>query len=115
MPIAVLNDAQSGVGYVGALKKKGNVVWAVGGAWGSPVVMTSDGGRTVRRRKPPEVNGLRDVLPIGEKHALVVGESGALFETKDAETWTPIATGTSACLFSIERAQGSIWISGADG
>jgi photosystem II stability/assembly factor-like uncharacterized protein len=114
MPIAVLNDAQSGVGYVGALEKKGNVVWAVGGAWGSPLVMTADGGRKFRRRKPPEANGLRDILPIDEKHALAVGEVGGLFETKDAETWTQIPTGTTGCLFAIERAQGSIWISGDD-
>lgn len=114
MPIEVLNDAQSGVGYVGALEKKGNTVWAVGGAWGSPLVMTADGGRKFRRRKPPEANGLRDVLPLAEKHALVVGEMGGVFETKDAETWTQIATGTAGCLFAIERAQGSIWISGDD-
>ena len=112
--IEILNDAQSGVGYVGELEKKGNVVWAVGGAWGSPLVMTADGGRKFRRRKPPEANGLRDILPLGEKHALVVGEMGALFETKDAETWTQIPTGTTGCLFAIERAQGSIWISGDD-
>src|SRR5437763_13520443 len=115
MAIEVLNDAQSGVGYVGALEKKGNVVWAIGGAWGSPLVMTADGGRKFRRRKPPEANGLRDVLPIGDKHALVVGENGGLFETKDAETWTQLPTGTAGCLFAIERAQGSIWISGDDG
>ncbi len=113
--IRALNDAQTGVGYVGALKRKGNVVWAVGGAWGSPVVFTSDGGRTFRRRKPPEANGLRDVLPFGDKHALVVGEAGALFVTKDAETWKQIPTGTTACLFSLERAHGSIWLSGDEG
>ncbi len=110
----VLNDAQSGVGYVGALERKGNVVWAVGGSWGSPLVMTSDGGRTYRRRKPPPANGLRDVLPLGDKHALVVGESGALFETKDGDAWTKLETGTTVCLFAIDRAHGSIWISGDD-
>jgi photosystem II stability/assembly factor-like uncharacterized protein len=112
--VEVLNDAQSGVGYVGSLKRKGNVVWAVGGAWGSPLVMTADGGRKFRKRKSPEANGLRDVLPLDEKHALAVGEMGGLFETKDGETWTQIQTGTAGCLFSIERAQGSIWISGDD-
>src|SRR5262249_34719381 len=75
----------------------------------------ADGGRKFRKRKPPEANGLRDILPLAEKHALVVGELGALFETKDAaETWTQIPTGTTGCLFGIERAQGSIWISGDD-
>ncbi len=112
--VELLNDAQSGVGYIGALEKKGNVVWAVGGAWGSPIVMTADGGRKFRKRKSPEASGLRDVLPLGDKHALAVGENGGLFETKDAETWTQIPTGTAGCLFSIERAQGSIWISGDD-
>jgi photosystem II stability/assembly factor-like uncharacterized protein len=115
MPLELLNDAQSGVGYVGALERKGNVVWAVGGSWGSPLVMTSDGGRTYRRRKPPPANGLRDVLPLGDRRALVVGESGALFETRDGDTWTRLETGTTVCLFAIERAEGSIWISGEDG
>ncbi len=113
--IEILCDAQSGVGYVGAIRRKGNVVWATGGSWGSPLVMTSDGGRKFRTRKPPEASGLRDVLPLGESHALVVGESGALFETKDKETWSKIETGTSVCLFAIERAHGSIWISGEAG
>ena len=113
--IEVLCDAQSGVGYVGALRRKGNVVWAVGGAWGSPLVMTSDGGRKFRKRKSPEANGLRDVLPLGDTRALVVGEAGALFETKDCETWSQIPTSTTACLFAIERAHGSIWLAGEAG
>jgi len=112
--IEVLNEAQSGVGYVGAIRRKGNVVWAVGGSWGSPLVMTSDGGRKFRRRKAPEVGGLRDVLPLGDARALVVGENGGVFETRDAETWNKIATSTGVCLFAIERALGMMWIAGED-
>ncbi len=115
MSLEVLNDAQSGVGYVGAIKRKGNVVWAVGGSWGSPIVMTSEGGRKFRRRKSPEASGLRDVLPLAESRALVVGEGGALFEGNlVTETWDRIATSTTACLFAIERAHGMIWIAGDD-
>jgi photosystem II stability/assembly factor-like uncharacterized protein len=112
--IEVLNEAQSDLGYVGALEKKGNVVWAVGDARDSPLVMTADDGRSFRRRKSPQSDGLHDVLALSKSHVLVVGEMGALFETKDAETWTQIATGTTGCLYAIERAQGSIWISGDD-
>lgn len=114
MTLEILHDAHDGLGYVGALERKGNVVWAVGGAWGTPLVMTSEGGKTFRRRKPPDASGLRDVLPLGEGHALVVGETGALFETKDAETWRAIETGTKGCLFTLERAHGSIWLAGDD-
>jgi len=112
MSVDVLHDARDGEGYVGALERKGNVVWAVGGAWGTPLVMTSEGGKTFRRRRPPDASGLRDVLPLGGWRALVVGETGALFETKDAETWRAIETGTKGCLFTLERAHGSIWLAG---
>ncbi len=110
--IEVVHEAKDGVGYVGALKRRGNTIWAVGGAWGSPLVMTSEGGATFRRRKPPDASGLRDVLLLGDKHALVVGEQGCLFETRDGESWRSIETGTKGCLFGLERAYGSMWLAG---
>jgi photosystem II stability/assembly factor-like uncharacterized protein len=113
MTITVAHDGSDDVGYVSTLRRRGNVVWAAGGHWGKPVLMTSESGASFRRRKlPTEVTGLRDVLPLGDAHALVVGEHGAIYETKDLETWRKVETGTDVCLFAIERAFGSIWVAG---
>ena len=74
MTIEVLNEPHDDVGYVSALRRKGNVVWAVGGHWGKPLVMTSAGGAIFRRRKPPPTSGLpRRAFLLTEDHAIAVG------------------------------------------
>ncbi len=88
--------------------------WAVGGTFGHPLVM-SQRGKRFKIHSPPKTLGLRAALALDDS-ALLVGESGGLFVTRDdGDTWKKVATKTRGCLFSIVRCGGSIWLAGDDG
>ena len=63
--------------------------WAVGGSWGSPLLLaTTDGGTHWTPQSSPAVASLNAVDCVDASHAWAVGQSGALlFTTDGGATW----------------------------
>jgi photosystem II stability/assembly factor-like uncharacterized protein len=111
----IVNAQHGDLGYVGHICRAKRF-WAVGGTHGKPTVLVSDDGRKFDRMPAPKVNGLRDLLPLGER-LVVCGESGGVFVSDDgAATWSERSLDTKVCLFTLSLdSRGHLWVAGERG
>jgi len=112
----IVHEASDDFGYVGKLHPDGDRVWAVGGTYKKAILLVRAGGGNFERIAVPPVNGLRDLLTLGET-LVVCGEPGALFFSKDfGKTWTQRVLETTVCLFTLEKdSRGALWVGGERG
>src|SRR5687767_2110981 len=98
--VRVPSDVQ--VNYIGRFAVRGTEVYAVGGAYGTPMLLrSSDGGQSFESWKTPQTSGLRDMYLDGSK-TWVVGEAGMVAHTVDGgESWEQVAIERTNCIYSI--------------
>lgn len=110
----IVHAADDAFGYIGHLTRSGDLLFAAGGTHAKPTILASSDGRAWSAKKPPPVNGLRDLLPVGADRLVTCGEAGALFVSDDrGETWSKRETDTTVCLFTLALdARGHVWLGG---
>src|SRR5437762_3032677 len=116
LELTLLADGRDDRGFVAGFAVTDQMIVALGGMAGNPVVMASSNARDFERRKAPQPRGLRDVLAVADQ-VWACGEYGQLGVTRDhGGTWTVLDTGTDACLFSLALGiDGAVWVVGDRG
>src|SRR5437667_8164052 len=111
----IVNEAHGDLGYIGHICKAERW-WAVGGTHAKPTVLVSSDGTKFERMPAPKVNGLRDLLSLGDR-LIVCGESGGVFVSDDgATTWTERKLETKVCLFTLcFDSRKHLWVAGERG
>src|SRR5512138_3235350 len=94
LELSVLARVRDGRGYVAGFAVTDEMIVAVGGADGAPVVMASDNGRDFVERRVPRDAGLRDALAVADA-LWVCGEGGQLAVSRDhGGSWRLLDAGT---------------------
>src|SRR5689334_25158954 len=94
LELSVLAQMREERGGVAGLAVTDEMIVAVGGAGGEPLVMASSNGRDFVDRKAPKDTGLRGALAAADA-LWACGEGGQLAVSRDhGATWRRLDTGT---------------------
>lgn len=99
-----------------AIDQGGETLWLAGGGRGESIVLRyHEGG--FRRCAETGAAGLRAVLALDSRAAIVAGEYGYLARTDDGgASFRAIDLGTRACLYAVTRdREHRLWVAGDDG
>jgi photosystem II stability/assembly factor-like uncharacterized protein/tetratricopeptide (TPR) repeat protein len=116
LELTVLASARDDAGFVAGFAVTDQVIIALGGIAGDPVVLASSNARQFEPRNTPRGLGLRDVLAVADQ-IWTCGEYGQLAVSRDhGGTWKLLETGTEVCLFGLALgSDGALWVVGDEG